>query len=123
MKTPIVVEVQTEYLVDSSHPAGSKFAFAYHISITNQSNEPVQLLNRYWLITDANGKTTEVSGAGVVGKQPIIQIGETYQYSSGAMLDTPVGSMQGYYEMQRPCGECFQAPIAVFRLAVLNLIN
>lgn len=123
MKTPVTIEVQTEYLMDSSNPAMHQFAFAYHIGITNQGNEPVQLLNRFWQISDANGKVTEVSGAGVVGKQPVIQVGETYRYSSGAMLETPVGSMQGYYEMQRPCGERFQAPIAIFRLAVLNLIN
>ncbi|WP_102797512.1 Co2+/Mg2+ efflux protein ApaG [Bowmanella denitrificans] len=123
MKSPIVIHVKTEYLPGSSNPAQQRFAFAYHISITNMGNEPAQLLNRYWLISDANGKVSEVSGAGVVGKQPHIGVGETYEYSSGAILDTPVGSMQGYYEMQRPDGERFQAPIAIFRLAVPNLIN
>ncbi|WP_439098865.1 Co2+/Mg2+ efflux protein ApaG [Bowmanella dokdonensis] len=123
MMKPIHIQVQTRFLPHNSRPANNEFAFAYHIAIENRGMEPVQLLNRFWLITDANGKTTEVSGAGVVGKQPMIGPGETYEYSSGAMLETPVGTMQGHYEMQKADGGLFQAPIQVFSLAVPNLIN
>ncbi|WP_416305992.1 Co2+/Mg2+ efflux protein ApaG [Neptunicella sp. SCSIO 80796] len=122
-KEHISIKVKTQYLAD--HPAGrdEKYAFVYFISITNNGPHSVQLLNRYWLITDGNGKTTEVSGAGVVGEQPHIKPGQTHHYNSGAILDTPVGSMQGFYEMQRPDSSLFQAPIPLFSLAVPTLVN
>jgi ApaG protein len=100
-----------------------KYAFAYHVSIINNSPQSVQLINRYWLITDGNGKKTEVHGAGVIGQQPYLQIGQEFCYSSGAILDTPVGTMQGYYELQSADGNWFEAPIAVFSLAVAHLVN
>tara|TARA_R110000744_G_scaffold40184_7_gene91155 strand:+ start:1192 stop:1593 length:402 start_codon:yes stop_codon:yes gene_type:complete len=119
----INITVHTQYLVD--HPANDvdKYAFAYEINIANNSDENVQLINRYWLIIDGNGKQTEVEGAGVVGEQPHIKNGSSFQYSSGAVLDTPVGSMQGYYEMQDKDGAIFRVPIDIFRLAVPHLIN
>lgn len=120
---PIQISVNTEFLHNRLPDEKQKYAFAYHITIVNAGDTDVQLLNRYWLITDANGKTSEVQGAGVVGEQPVIPPGQKYQYTSGAILDTPVGSMQGYYEMQSTDGETFRAPIDVFSLAVPNLIN
>lgn len=123
MSEAIRIQVKSQYLAESSQPAQQKYAFAYHISIENVGNEAVQLLNRYWLITDADGKKTEVHGAGVVGKQPVITPDDTYEYSSGAILETPVGTMQGYYEMQTADGSLFRAPIPLFSLVVPNLIN
>ncbi|NMH60421.1 Co2+/Mg2+ efflux protein ApaG [Alteromonas ponticola] len=119
----IVVKVHARYLSD--HPASQdqKFAFAYHVVISNLSNEPVKLLNRYWLICDADGKSMEVEGAGVVGKQPTIQPSEQFEYTSGAIIDCPVGSMQGYYEMQRKDKTTFRVPIEVFSLAVPHVLN
>jgi ApaG protein len=119
----IKINVNTQYLQGRLPEEEKKYAFAYKIDISNLGDEHVQLINRYWLITDANGKKTEVRGAGVVGEQPIIAAGESFQYSSGAILDTPVGTMEGYYEMQRPNGDIFEAPIDVFSLAVPNVIN
>lgn len=116
----IQIEVNTKHLAD--HP-GEQFAFVYHIRISNHSNQPLQLLNRYWLITDGNGHKQEVRGAGVVGEQPWIAPGESYQYNSGALLDTPVGSIQGYYEMQTEQGASFQAPIDLFPLRVPSMVN
>ncbi|WP_166424174.1 Co2+/Mg2+ efflux protein ApaG [Paraglaciecola sp. 20A4] len=123
LSNKINITVNTQYLTD--HPANDadKFAFAYEINIANNSDENVQLINRYWLIIDGNGKQTEVEGAGVVGEQPYIENGTSFQYSSGAVLDTPVGSMQGYYEMQDKDGAIFRVPINIFRLAVPHLIN
>jgi ApaG protein len=116
------IKVQTQYLKNQM-PDKDKYVFAYKISIHNNGQQAVQLINRYWLITDGNGKKTEVQGEGVIGEQPHIQIGDSFQYTSGAVLDTPVGTMQGYYEMQREDGELFQAVINIFSLAVPNVVN
>lgn len=118
----VKVSVKTRYLPDQASEEG-KFAFAYHISINNAGSQSVQLLNRYWLITDGNGKKTEVHGPGVVGEQPVIAVGDSYQYTSGVILDTPLGSMQGHYEMRTLNGELFNAPIDVFSLFVPRLVN
>ncbi len=119
----IIVSVSTRHLPD--HPASGpdKYAFAYHITIRNHSDARVQLLNRYWLITDGNGKNTEVQGEGVVGKKPHIDPASEYQYTSGALLDTPVGSMQGHYEMENESGQRFRVPIHIFSLSVPNALN
>lgn len=120
-KQQIEVQVATRFLPESS--THQQFAFAYHITISNRGEEGVQLLSRYWLITDGNGKKMEVAGDGVVGKQPVIMPGESYRYSSGAVLDTPVGTMQGFYTMEKLDGGQFNAPIPLFSLAVPNLVN
>jgi ApaG protein len=116
------ITVETQYLKNQI-PDKDKYAFAYKIAIRNNGQQSVQLINRYWLITDGNGKTTEVQGPGVIGEQPHIRSGDSFQYTSGAVLDTPVGTMQGYYEMQSEDGELFQAVINVFGLAVPNVLN
>jgi ApaG protein len=116
------ITVQTQYLKNQV-PDKNKYAFAYKITILNNDLQSVQLINRYWLITDGNGKKTEVQGPGVIGEQPHILTGDSFQYTSGALLDTPVGTMQGYYEMQQEDGERFQAPINIFSLAVPNVLN
>lgn len=119
----IQVRVNTRHLPEHLPSDSEQFAFAYHITIKNESNETVQLINRYWRITDANGKTSEVQGAGVVGKQPILKASESFEYTSGAVIDTPVGNMEGYYEMERANGERFKVPIDVFRLAVPHILH
>jgi ApaG protein len=118
----VEITVETQYLKNQI-PDKDKYAFAYKIAIHNNGQHSVQLINRYWLITDGNGKKTEVQGPGVIGEQPHILPGDYFKYTSGAILDTPVGTMQGHYEMQPMDGERFEAAISVFSLAVPNIVN
>lgn len=120
---PIVVRTRVEYLPDQSDPTRQRYVFAYRVLISNESNTPVQLISRYWLITDGNGEPREVRGKGVVGEQPVIEPGETYVYTSGAVSETEVATMQGHYVMQRGEGQTFKADIPVFTLAVPNRVN
>lgn len=113
----INIDVKTRYLPEQSAPAENRFVFAYTITITNRGAEAVRLLRRHWRITDANSRVQEVRGEGVVGEQPLIAIGDSYRYTSGAMLETAVGTMEGSYEMISVSGHTFSAPIAVFSLA------
>jgi ApaG protein len=113
----IKIDVATRYLADQSAPAEQRFVFAYTITIANQGVEPVRLLSRHWRITDANNRVQEVRGEGVVGEQPLIAAGDNYRYTSGAMLETAVGTMEGSYAMMSASGQGFNAPIAVFSLA------
>ena len=119
----VIVEVTSEYLIEQSNPEESLFAFAYHVNITNHSPEDVQLINRKWIITDANGTVNEVEGEGVIGEQPTIKPQQSYFYSSGAILKTPIGCMQGYYGMRSADGDQFKATIPIFTLAVPGLVN
>ena len=119
----IRVDVETNFVPDQSDPVQNRFVFAYTITIRNQGGSPAKLLTRHWIITDANGKVQEVRGEGVVGEQPHIKPGEGFRYSSGAVLETPVGSMQGAYQMVSDSGVKFDAPIAPFRLAVPGLLH
>jgi ApaG protein len=118
----IAIKVNTKYLPKGTDKK-NKFAFSYHIAINNIGNSAVQLINRYWLITDGNGRKQEVRGPGVVGKQPIINAGKSFQYTSGAILDTSVGMMEGHYEMVDDQGQSFTVPIELFSLKVPNLVN
>ncbi len=113
----IEIEVQTSFLKQESQPMESRFVFSYTITITNNSNEPIKLLTRYWHICDANEKVQEVHGEGVVGLQPRLTEGQSFQYTSGAILETPVGTMEGNYEFISDSGDIFQAPIPAFTLA------
>ncbi len=119
----IRIQVATQYVDDQSEPDIDRYVFAYTITIENLSELPAQLLSRHWVITDANGKVQEVSGDGVVGEQPKLGPGETYRYSSGAVLETPVGAMQGRYRMQAGDGIDFDAPIPPFTLAVPGMLH
>ncbi|PXF29947.1 magnesium transporter ApaG [Pokkaliibacter plantistimulans] len=114
---PITVDVETQYLSDQSVPEENRFVFSYTITIHNTGLQAAQLLNRHWIITDGNQQIQEVKGKGVVGEQPLIAPGSSYQYSSGCVLATAVGSMRGYYEMKGENGQLFQAPIPAFTLA------
>jgi ApaG protein len=119
----IRVDVSTNYVEDQSNPGESRYVFSYTITIRNEGTQPARLLARHWLITDANGKVQEVVGEGVVGEQPHLQPGQGFRYSSGAILETPVGSMQGRYRMMADDGEQFDAPIAPFRLAMPGVLH
>ncbi len=117
------VDVDTEYVEDQSAPRDGRFVFAYTITIKNEGDVPAKLLTRHWIITDANGKVQEVRGEGVVGEQPYLQPGQGFRYSSGAVLETPVGAMQGSYQMVADDGRQFDAPIAPFRLAKPGILQ
>ena len=119
----IRVEVATTYVDDQSEPAAGRYVFAYTITISNDGDVAARLLSRHWIITDANGKVQEVSGDGVVGEQPHLNPGEFFRYSSGAVLETPVGAMQGLYRMETDNGTNFDAPIEPFTLAVPGLLH
>ncbi len=119
----IVVDVVTTYVEDQSDPREHRFVFAYTITIRNEGNTPARLLTRHWIITDANGKVQEVRGDGVVGEQPHLKPGQGFRYSSGAVLETPVGVMQGSYQMVADSGERFDAPIAPFSLAMPGVVH
>lgn len=119
----IRIEVASHYVDDQSEPDVGRFVFAYTITIENTGDIPAKLLSRRWLITDANGKVREVSGDGVVGEQPRLNPGESFRYSSGAVLDTPVGAMQGSYRMQADDGLDFDAQIPAFTLAVPGMLH
>ncbi len=119
----IRIQVRTDYVDEQSEPDSDRYVFAYTITISNSGNVAAKLLSRHWVITDANGKVQEVSGDGVVGEQPHLQPGEEYRYSSGAVLETPVGAMQGLYRMQADDGANFDAPIAPFTLAVPGMLH
>ena len=112
----IKVTVSPQYLEEQSTPEDNHFVWAYHIVIQNNGAEPIQLRTRYWKITDSNGLTNEVSGKGVVGDQPTIEPGESYEYSSGAPLHTPGGFMVGTYTMSSVSGEQFTVEIPAFSL-------
>ncbi len=119
----ISIDVATDYVDDQSDPDVDRYVFAYTITIANQGEVAARLMSRHWVITDGNGKVQEVSGDGVVGEQPHLNPGEQFRYSSGAVLETPVGAMQGRYRMQADDGLDFDAPIPAFTLAVPGLLN
>ncbi len=112
----ITVTVQPIYLEDQSAPDQSQFVWAYHVRIENKGEEAVQLRNRYWRITDALGRVQEVRGAGVVGEQPLLRPGQSFEYTSGTPLPTPSGIMTGSYEMEGSNGEKFSVKIPAFSL-------
>ena len=122
-KFDIRIQVVTDYVNEQSQPEDDRYVFAYTITISNDGNTAARLVSRHWVITDANGKVQEVSGDGVVGEQPHLKPGEEFRYSSGAVLETPVGAMQGLYRMEADDGVSFDAPIEPFTLAVPGLLH
>lgn len=119
----IRVSVECMHLPQESKPDEHRYAFAYTITIENNSSQASQLLNRHWLITDGQGEVEEVKGPGVVGQQPRILPGQGFRYSSGAILKTPVGVMQGKYEFVTDSGHHFDVDIPQFSLAVSALVH
>ncbi len=117
------IEVATRYLDDQSEPEQGRYVFAYTVNIRNRGQVPARLLARHWVITDANGKVQEVDGQGVVGEQPWLRPGEGFQYTSGTVLETSLGTMAGSYAMLADDGTQFDAPIAPFTLAVPRTLH
>lgn len=112
------VSVTTRFLPEQSQPEQNRFAFSYNVSIHNNGDLAAKLLSRHWLITNGDGHVQEVRGSGVIGQQPLIEPGDTHTYSSGTIMSTRVGTMQGSYQMLAADGKKFDAIIAPFRLAV-----
>jgi len=119
----ISVAVETAYLDEQSDPKERRYVFSYTITIRNEGLVPARLVTRHWIITDADGKVQEVRGDGVVGEQPYLKPGQGFRYSSGAVIETPVGAMQGSYQMVADDGRRFDASIAPFRLAMPGVLN
>jgi ApaG protein len=117
------VVVTSQYLPQQSAPVERRYVWAYTVRITNEGDAPVQLRSRHWVITDAKGKIEEVRGPGVVGEQPHLLPGQTFQYTSGCMLTTSRGTMQGTYQMIRDDGATFDADIALFALELPSSLN
>ena len=112
----IAVSVEPTYLETRSSPDSSQYFWAYRVTIENRGGETVQLLSRHWMITNARGELTEVKGPGVVGEQPVLKPGESFEYTSGAPLNTPSGMMGGAYQMENEGGERFDIEIPTFSL-------
>ncbi|TCV93848.1 ApaG protein [Luteibacter rhizovicinus] len=119
----IAVEVESRFVTDQSQPADNRYVFAYTITLRNAGTTGAQLMTRHWVITDANGKVEEVRGEGVVGEQPWMRPGESYEYTSGAVLETAVGTMQGSYSMVADDGTHFDAPIPAFVLSIPRTLH
>ena len=119
----ISVIVDSQYIEAESNPEANRFVFAYSVSILNQGNIGAKLISRHWIITDANNRTQEVKGKGVIGEQPYLKPGESFKYTSGTMMETPVGSMQGSYQMIANDEHHFDAIIKPFTLALPKILN
>jgi len=120
---PIDIHIETQFIDSQSQPEDRRFVFAYTITITNDSDIPAQLVSRHWIITDANNAKQEVQGLGVVGEQPRLEPGEDYTYTSGVILETEIGTMEGSYQMRTDEGEIFDAPIPLFALVPPHAIH
>lgn len=118
-----VVTVKTQYLADQSNIDASQYVFSYTIQITNSGKVAAQLISRHWVITDANNKVQEVRGLGVVGDQPLLEPGASYEYTSGTMLNTPVGTMHGTYQFTAVDGTQFDVEIPTFTLAMPRVLH
>lgn len=122
-KYDIQVSVETHYIASESDPEQNRYVFTYTITIINQGSVAARLLSRHWIITDSNGMTQEVRGDGVVGEQPYLTPGEGFRYTSGTVLDTPIGAMQGSYLMRADDGTEFDAVIKPFSLADPSVLH
>ena len=119
----IEVSAVTQYLADQSDEAAGRYVFAYTITLRNPGTVAAQLISRHWIITDAKGLVQEVRGLGVVGAQPLLQPGESFEYTSAAAIATPVGTMKGSYQMVASDGARFEAPIPQFTLSVPRVLH
>ena len=117
------VKIETQYILEQSAPEQNRYVFSYTITISNHGSIPAKLLSRHWIITDANGQVEEVKGEGVVGEQPHLKPGEGFRYTSGTVIKTPVGSMQGTYHMIADDGSKFDATIPAFSLSIPNALH
>ena len=119
----ITVKATTEYLVDQSDESAGRYVFAYTIRITNNGDTTAQLVSRHWIITDADNQVQEVRGMGVVGEQPVLKPGDTFEYSSGSSIPTAVGTMRGSYQLVAEDGTRFEANIPEFTLSVPRVLH
>jgi len=122
-KYEVSVSTQTQYLADQSDDAANRHVFAYTISIRNTGSVAAQLISRHWIITDARNQVQEVRGLGVVGAQPLLKPGESFEYTSGTAIATPVGTMRGSYQLVAEDGTQFDAPIPEFTLSVPRVLH
>ncbi len=122
-KYNIDVKALATYLADQSDEGASRYVFSYTITITNKGSVGAQLISRHWVITDADNESQEVRGLGVIGEQPKLKPGESYEYSSGSALGTPVGTMRGTYQMVAEDGTKFDAPIPEFTLSIPRVLH
>ena len=123
MDCPIKITVEPRYIPDRSNPVKSYYFFAYHVTITNKGTAPAQLISRYWHITDGHGNTEDVHGPGVVGEQPNLAPGEIFEYTSFCPLPTPLGTMEGSFQMVEENGRQYDAIINPFRLVAPQVLN
>ncbi len=119
----IAVTVRTAYLAEQSDPDGERYVFSYTIRITNNGGVAAQLISRHWIITDATNRVQEVKGLGVIGEQPLLQPGESFEYSSGTVIATVVGTMRGTYQMRADDGVLFDAVIPEFALSMPRVLH
>jgi ApaG protein len=119
----IAVSARSAYLADQSDPDNGRHVFAYTIRITNNGSIAAQLISRHWIITDASNRVQEVNGLGVIGEQPLLQPGETFEYSSGSVIATAVGTMRGSYQMRATDGTEFDAAIPEFTLSMPRVLH
>lgn len=122
-KYQVAVSAIPQFIADQSDPATERYVFAYTITIENVGTVPAQLISRHWIITDGNSRTQEVRGLGVIGQQPLLNPGETFEYTSGCQLDTPVGTMRGSFQMTAEDGTQFEATIAEFTLSIPRVLH
>ena len=122
-KYKIAVSSEVSYVSSQSDPSANKFVFAYTIIISNRGNLSARLIDRHWIITDSNGKIEEVKGEGVIGETPDLKPGASFRYTSGSMLETPIGSMEGSYGMKAEDGTIFKDPIPLFTLSKPNSLH
>jgi ApaG protein len=122
-KYHISISVNTAYLAEQSDPSADRYVFAYTITIANTGTVAAQLISRHWIITDAENVTQEVKGLGVVGEQPLLRPGESFEYTSGTAMATPVGTMRGTYQMVAEDGNKFDAEIAMFTLSMPRVLH
>lgn len=122
-KYEVAVSSQTKYVEEQSDEQNERYVFAYTITIRNRGNVPAQLISRHWIITDGRNQVQEVRGLGVVGSQPLLKPGESFEYTSGTAIATPVGTMRGSYQMVAEDGTRFDAPIPEFTLSVPRVLH
>ncbi len=122
-KHDITVSARTAFIPDQSDARSGRYVFAYTITITNTGTIPAQLVSRHWIITDANNKVQEVRGQGVIGEQPLLRPNESFEYTSGTAIATPVGTMRGSYQMVAEDGVRFDAPIPEFTLSMPRVLH
>ncbi len=122
-KYQLTASAVQHFIADQSDPVSERYVFAYTITIENVGTVPAQLISRHWVITDGNSRIQEVRGLGVVGQQPLLKPGETFEYTSGCQLDTPVGTMHGSFQMTAEDGTQFEAVVAEFTLSIPRVLH